>query len=389
MRQGIWGLLLILGCPSDDTGGAATDGATSGATAMSASGMSSSPTSAASTSGSGTTEEPEESGSSEASGESGSGESTTTGPIGPPQECIDTVDAANAFLAALDAGQTEAAAFDWADEERRRYEYLPPNSAARNGLTLRNVDDAQTMLFETFLQAAMSQPGFMKVSEIRALESVLAMQEEGVPVSDNRDPANYFISFFGTPNVDGGEPWGWRFEGHHMSIHSTMLDCTTFSATPAFWGASPTLDPIQDEVDLSTQLWAALDPTQQGEAAVSIAANAVDVKVGNVEPFMAEGLRAGDMTDDQVNLLRDLVGEFAANMNAPIETNRLDAIEAAGFDEVRFAYDSGSGNWRVLGPTFLIEFIYSGATHVHAVWRDYDGDYGDDLIAKHLHEHAH
>ncbi len=187
--------------------------------------------------------------------DSESADSTSTGMDGPPAECVATVDAANAFLDALDDAQRDTATYDWADGERTGFEFLPPNSEARNGLSLRDVDEAQTVLFEQLLQVAMSNPGFLKVEQIRALESVLAMQEEGVPVSDNRDPDNYFITIFGEPNVDDGTPWGWRFEGHHLSVHSSMLDCEQFAATPAFWGASPMLDPISDEVDGAMVVW--------------------------------------------------------------------------------------------------------------------------------------
>ena len=229
-------------------------------------------------------------------------------------------------------------------------------------------------LLDEFLQAAFSQAGYDKEEAIRDLEA---------------DRDTYFISFFGEPNVDGGVVWGWKFEGHHLTVHSSMVDCEQFSATPAFWGVNPDLTPMQDEVDLAIELWDALDGTQQGNAMASIGPDAVDQKVGLMDPLATAGEPAGDMTDPQVTILRDLVSEYVDNMNDAVATERMEAIEAAGFDDVYFTYDPGNGNWRVLGPTFLIEFIYSGATHVHSVWRDYEGDYGEDLIAEHLHEHPH
>jgi len=380
---------LLGGCPSDDTSGTGSgSGETGMETEAPTTATSDEPT--ASGEGSATTSgADEDSGSSGSTGEDESADSTGPEPEGPPPECVDTVEAAVAVLASLDATQLETASYPWEDGERTRFEFLPPNLAGRNGLTLRDVDDAQAALVDAFLQAAMSAPGALKVEEIRALESVLAMQEDGMPVSDNRDPANYFITFFGTPNVDDGTAWGWRFEGHHLSLHGSMLDCERFSATPAFWGVSPSLDPIADEVDLSEQLWASLDAAAQGQAGVAVGAGAVDVRDGLLDPLAFEGIAAGDLGAESVGLLRDLVAEYAGNMNAPVAAARIDAIEAAGFDDVRFAYDEGSGNWRVLGPTFVIEFIYAGNTHVHSVWRDYQGDYGEDLIARHLHEHPH
>jgi hypothetical protein len=40
----------------------------------------------------------------------------------------------------------------------------------------------------------------------------------------------------------------------------------------------------------------------------------------------------------------------------------------------------------VQGPTFLIEFDNSqnGGNHVHSVWRDFNGDFGRDLLREHI-----
>jgi len=44
--------------------------------------------------------------------------------------------------------------------------------------------------------------------------------------------------------------------------------------------------------------------------------------------------------------------------------------------------------YRVQGPTFLVEWAntQNGANHPHAVWRDFNGDFGADILAKHLAE---
>ena len=50
----------------------------------------------------------------------------------------------------------------------------------------------------------------------------------------------------------------------------------------------------------------------------------------------------------------------------------------------RYAADNTLGI-RVQAPTFLIEYdnVQNQANHSHTVWRDYDGDFGRDLIAEH------
>ena len=47
----------------------------------------------------------------------------------------------------------------------------------------------------------------------------------------------------------------------------------------------------------------------------------------------------------------------------------------------------GEGHYyRIQTPKFLYEYdcTQNGANHVHAVWRDFDGDFGRDLLAQHL-----
>lgn len=324
-----------------------------------------------------------------ADGDDDADSGSSTGPAGPADDCVALVEAATAFVGALDATQQGEALFGFDDAERTRFEFLPPNSAARAGLTMRDIDAAQAGLLADMLMAALSANGYAKEEDIRQLESVLAMAESGQPVTDNRDPNNYFISIFGTPNVDAGTPWAWRFEGHHMSLHGSMLDCEQFASTPAFWGASPQLDPLQAELDAEQALWDALDGDQQGQASVAVSANAVDDKIGTIDPLATEGIPGGSLTAAQVDLLRALVLAYAEAAMESAAQARMDRIDADGFADVYYARDPGSGNFRVLGPSFLIELVYAGGDHVHAVWRDYTGDYGEDLIAAHVHHHPH
>ena len=64
----------------------------------------------------------------------------------------------------------------------------------------------------------------------------------------------------------------------------------------------------------------------------------------------------------------------------------------ADFEAIRFGWmgptERAPGNghyYRVLAPTFLIEYdnVQGNANHSHTVWRDYDGDFGRDLLREH------
>lgn len=328
-------------------------------------------------------------GSGTGAGGAGQGGGTTSstgqggaGGAGKAQACIDMVEDALAFLDALEMAEYDAATADYGGDRHTAFEFLPPMSAARDGVSIKDLDTEERDLLASFLQSAFSQSGYAKVEQIRALESVLAMQESGMPTTANRDPENYFIQVFGTPVVDGDLPWGFRFEGHHLSVQAAVIDCRLFSATPAFWGASPEVTPLSTETTAAESLWADLDAGQQGTAQVSVGTTAIDEKDGRLDPLTSEGLRYAEMTPAQQALLMQIIDAYLDNMNAPIAADRHAALEAAGRDDISFAYDGG--DFRVLGPTFVIELVYAGNTHIHSVWRDYDGDYGDDLIARHM-----
>ena len=70
-------------------------------------------------------------------------------------------------------------------------------------------------------------------------------------------------------------------------------------------------------------------------------------------------------------------------------------FEKDGMDRVVFAWvgsaEVGEAHYyRIQGPNFLIEYdnIQNGANHIHAAWRDFDGDFGRDIIWEH-HKHSH
>ncbi len=68
-----------------------------------------------------------------------------------------------------------------------------------------------------------------------SLELILKAQEKGGKLT--RNPEWYFFTIFGTPSKTGN--WGWRVEGHHLSLNLTLEGMQVVSATPNFYGANP------------------------------------------------------------------------------------------------------------------------------------------------------
>ncbi|MEE2787604.1 MAG: DUF3500 domain-containing protein [Myxococcota bacterium] len=302
----------------------------------------------------------------------------------PPPECVALVEATLTFLDLLTPDKRDAARAPFGDNAHQVFEFLPPLMIPRTGLSMRALNRVETDALATVLRAALSETGYQQVETIRNLESVLARMDSGQAVTDNRDPNNYFFQVFGEPRIDGDTPWGFRFEGHHLSIQMATLGCTLFSATPNFWGASPRTEVLAPIIDAANALLNTLTAAQQRIASVNFDLIALTQKMGRVPVQATLGLQAGDMGEETQNQLRTLLGAYLNTMAAPIAADRFAAINAAGFTEIGFAHRDG--DFRVIGPTFLIEFVYhqGDRNHIHTAWRDFEGDYGADLIGRHV-----
>jgi hypothetical protein len=262
--------------------------------------------------------------------------------------------------------------------------------------------DAATALLRTGL----SPGGFTKGETIRQLELVLRAMEG----SNTRDPLRYFVAVFGTPAADGD--WGWHFEGHHLSLHYTLSKCTTVADAPTFFGSNPArvgmsvmggpamgTRALGMEEDLGRALanLLAADTAKRAQAIATTGDREVpDSPTAQMPRTTPPGLAVSAMKADEAEALRRIISEYAGNMPADLAAARLTRLMAAGFDEITFLWvgglEPGQGHYyRVQGPTFLIEYLnqQGNANHVHSVWRDFAGDFGEDLIKLHLAEPGH
>ncbi len=311
-----------------------------------------------------------------------------------PAPSAPMVDAANKFLAALPAELRAQATFTLEDQHRTTWFFIP---IARKGVSLKKLDEAQRKLAHNLVKTGLSPGGYTKATQIMELEGVLREIEKD-PVK--RDPENYFISIFGTPTAGG--TWGWRAEGHHVSLNFTVVKGTMLSTTPQFFGANPAevrVDGpykgrrvLKTEEDLGRELVTALDDKQRAQAIIDPKAYAdmITKSESKVEPLKPDGLAVTAMTAPQKKLLRKLLGEYAASLSPALAKDRLAKVEKAGFDKMNFAWAGGlkrgDGHYyRIQGPTFLIEYdcTQNDANHIHSVWREFDGDFGRDLLREH------
>jgi hypothetical protein len=101
------------------------------------------------------------------------------------------------------------------------------------------------------------------------------------------------------------------------------------------------------------------------------------------------GIEASAMTPDQRAKLQDLLEEYCSNMPDEVAALRQAQIKKAG-NSIWFAWAGGTAKdqpnyYRVQAPEFLVEFdkTQSNGNHIHSVWRDFNGDFGRDLLKEH------
>ena len=306
--------------------------------------------------------------------------------------------AVQAFLETLDPEQTALATIPFDNAERYTWFYTPVD---RKGLTLKAMNAAQQDAAMELLRAGFSEKGYDKAEAIRQLEQVL-FEMSGRAF---RDTELYYFTIFGEPSEHG--TWGWRYEGHHISQHWTIVNGAATATTPQFFGANPAdvrEGPMRGtrvlgaEEDLARALLHSLNDAQLTQAIISDTAPSDVLTTNDRDAAMQadEGVAFGALTADQQGALSALVEEYASAQPPDVAQARLLRLHEAGLDRIKFAWmggtEKGQGHYyRIQGPTFLIEYdnTQNDANHIHSVWRDFDGDFGEDLLAAHYREFPH
>jgi len=310
----------------------------------------------------------------------------------------DMAAAANNFLAALTPGQRAKATFNFQTDERVNWHFVPQ---PRKGLPLAEMSPAQKHLAQVLLNSALSHRGYFKAVTIMSLEQILFYLENQSP---RRNPELYYVSLFGKPGPDA---WGFRVEGHHLSLNFTVRGDVVLASTPSFLGTNPAevrtgpragLRVLAGEEDLGRQLLSSLSPSQRAMAIITnVAPN--DIISGNarkaarLEPL---GLGADKMDSPQRQQLKALILEFLGRNRTELAEADWAKIQKAGWENVFFAWagdaEPGRGHYyRVQGATFLLEYdnTQNNANHIHAVWRDLENDFGDDVLQRHYEQVPH
>jgi len=304
------------------------------------------------------------------------------------------IGASDRFLSGLDADQRERASFEFDDEERLNWHFIP---RARAGVTFKEMTASQLSSARELLQTLFSAKGFEKTENVRDLENVLAILEPNGPFV--RDPDIYYITVFGSPSLQGA--WGIRYEGHHLAFNWTFIEGVGIASTPQFFGSNPAevrsgekqgQRVLAAEEDMGRELLKSLNERQK-ELAIIPGEAPRDIFTGAQKQVTAlndSGISFNQLSAIQQEMLLDIVVEVASAQTEIVAQARIKRIMDEDIDAVKFAWIGGaeSGDahyYRIQGESFLIEYdnTQNDANHVHLVWRDFDGDFGRDLIRLH------
>lgn len=302
-------------------------------------------------------------------------------------------DTAKNFLATLTPEQKAKATFQFDDEERFNWHFIPRE---RKGLAIRDMSPYQEHLAHALLSAGLSQRGYVKASTIMSLEDVLRQLENDS--GERRNPEKYYFSFFGEPAEKG--TWGYRVEGHHLALNFTLANGVVV-ASPNFFGSNPAevrtgprtgLRVLGREEDLGRDVIGALTAEQKKTAIVSAEAYKDILTEASRKASLKgqpSGLQASKMNAQQREKLAAVLDEYVNNFPEDIAQARMEQVKKAG-NNLFFAWAGteqrgGPHYYRIQSPAFLIEYdnTQNNANHVHSVWRDFGNDFGLDLLGEH------
>lgn len=310
------------------------------------------------------------------------------------------------FLNSLSPELQREARFQLSDEERKNFHFVPLPD--RKGPTFHDFDESQKKAALALLQASLSAEGYRKSAEIMELEKVLyAMGQKGTFPDGAlvRDPLNYHLSIFGDPSPQSA--WGWRFEGHHLSLNFTSGEGILVSSTPSFMGTNPGIVPagpdqgkqvLKKESTLGLALVNSLSGAQRKLAVFSETAPR-EILTGtrrNVELLEPEGISYTDLSPSQQVVFRDLLEVYIGNYAPDFSETFYRKIMDAGLDKLHLAWAGGT-RWglphyyRIQGPVLIIEYdnTQNNANHVHTVVRDLTNDFGEDFLREHYRREHH
>ncbi len=304
------------------------------------------------------------------------------------------VDRANGWLGLLTAEQHAAAVMELGGRTWRNWNYMLGSSFAP-GLALEHMTAEQKDAALDLLATALSDGGLTTAMNIMLQQDIL--RDEWGKGSPDRNRERFSLMIFGTPSA--AEPWGWRWEGHHLTITFTLMGDQVVAHTPKAFSSEPNTVPsgpyeglvvLPENESLGRALFADLSPAHRRDALLQEASfGNVQTMAGREDRITArQGVALGDLPQGQADIVRRLIdvythdhltGDLAGPQQARLAENDLPAVRFgwAGAD-----LDGNSIYYRIHGDTFLIEFatLRNQPLHHHTIVHDLERNLGRHVI---------
>ncbi len=318
-----------------------------------------------------------------------------------------TAAAVEAFLATLSDEQREAVTYDYDDETKTTsWSNFPVTFVERAGLNLADLTEEQQVAAMQVLEALLSDEGYETVSNIIAGDQYLLDNSS----SAEESLGQYYIAFFG--DASDTSAFEVQFGGHHLGINATLdgsADAITFA--PTHLGTQPEVYTAADGTEVQTfgtiyeTAFAFYDSLTDEQKAQLYQGEEVAAMVcapgGTCTYPTGTGLSGADLTDEQKQLLLDVIANWVGLSDEETTATALAEIEAT-LDETYInwsgatVYDMSQGDgiyFQISGPNAYIEFasqqgsagadvdgvVTSGWGHVHTIYRDPTNDYANSV----------
>jgi hypothetical protein len=306
--------------------------------------------------------------------------------------------AADTFLAGLTPDLKTKASFDFNDKHRTAWFFTPQQDKdkhfTRKGVRLEEMTAEQKAAAMALLKSGLSAKGYEQATTIVGLENLLK-ELEGTKGAMVRNSNWYFVSVFGEPSNTG--KWGWRFEGHHLSVNYTLDKGEVVAGAPILFGSNPAevkdgpkkgLRPLPGVEDHVRALIKSLTADQDKLAKQPKAFP--EIKEGQPKADVGEpvGITADKLTAEQKAVLTKLLEDYTGRMPEELAAGEMKKVKGTPDAKLYFAY-SGTATpgepytYRVQGPEFVVEFLNvqadsakNPANHIHSAWRRLPADFG-------------
>ena len=212
--------------------------------------------------------------------------------------------------------------------------------------------------------------------------------------ADFRNPGKYTVAIFGTPSAE--KPWGWRFEGHHLSLNFTVVSDKVTLTTPFFFGTNPAevregdlkglrpLGVIEDDArTLARAIHAENEKVLFTDEAPREILSAQKRTAGSLAKA---GVPFSELSEAHKKEMHDLVKLIASKQRPEFLTITQEDLAKAQF-AWGGTFEAGKPHYfRIQTPRFLIEYAntQNKANHAHLVWRSFNNDFGRDILREHL-----